>query len=151
MRQFKCFYIAGAAAVMPLLAFQLLPITYAWPVSDSYSAAFKAINALYLGAMLWDALVIFGCAFGLLALLVLFVLCSLGVVRTALDVVVFVFAGILAMRLAPAYFGAPVIWPNAWWDLGPELTFVLVGAGGVISLWLWPNNSFKPSPLRGPA
>jgi hypothetical protein len=151
MHRLRYFYIIAAAALIPFVAIRLLGSTVAWSTPASYFAAFKAADALLLGLMLWDAFVIFGVAYGIPALILLLVLRRTGVFRSVQDAVLFVFVGIAAMRLFPLYLGTPLIWPGAWWHLGPELTFVLVGIAGVVSLRLWPNNSFKPKPLRGSA
>jgi hypothetical protein len=151
MHRLRCFYIIAAAVLMPFVAIQLLGTTVAWSTPASYFATFKAADALLLGLMLWDAFVIFGVAYGIPALVVLLVLRGICVIRSLPDIVLFVFAGIVALRLAPIYLGTPLIWPSEWWHLGPELTYVLVGVAGVVALRLWPNNSFKPTPLRGAA
>ena len=151
MHKLRYFYIIAAAALIPFVAVRLLGSTVAWSTPASYFAAFKAADALLLGLMLWDAFVIFGVAYGIPALIILLAMRSIGVVRAVPDMVLYILAGIAAMRLIPLYLGTPLIWPGAWWHLGPELTFVLVGIAGVISLRLWPNNSFKPKPLRGSA
>ena len=148
MRQLRYFYIVAAAAFIPFVAVQLLASTVAWSTPASYFAAFKAVNALPLGVMLWDAFVIFGGAYGAPALAALLALRGLRVVRSVPDVVLFALVGIIAMRLTPLYIGTPLVWPGAWWHLGPELTFVFVGIIGVVSLRLWPNSSFKPNPPR---
>ena len=151
MRQLRYLWIVAAAALIPLIAIRLLAITVAWSTPSSYFAGFKAADALPLGVMLWDAFVIFGGAYGVPALIALSVLRSMSVIRSVPDVVLFTLFGVAAMRLAPLYFGTDVVWPNALWHLGTELTLVLVGIAGVVSLRLWPNNSFKPTPLRGAA
>lgn len=116
---------------------------------------FKARASLDAGLFLWELTVVFGLGAGLpvfLALLTAFRFSVRPTVRSAL----FFLGGFLLVGyvLVPLVYGAPLslALSRPWWAYALELSLIVATLSALlVARRLWPDNSFKPNPLRGSA
>ena len=152
MRDMKGVIAGAAGAAVALVATAVVPYTLALAAPIGFFEPFRALGSTGAGILAWEVLVVFGLALAVPTVAVLLPLARAGVTARWVHLVAFVCVCIACFRfLLPAALGSSVTLPTEWWQLSPEVALLL--AVLLVSRFrtLWPNNSSKPTPLRGAA
>jgi hypothetical protein len=138
----------GAASIY------ILGYTSAVAIPAAYFSWFRAQGGLELGLLISDFLLIFS-TIGLLSMAVLLTAHRLIVGMTRLSIAAFVAAVFLVPYVILPFaepFPPAAAFLRPWWTYAFELSIILASLLGYLVAWrLWPNQSFKPNPLRGSA
>jgi hypothetical protein len=116
---------------------------------------FKSRDSVELGVLLWDFTVVSGLGIGLLSFFALLAAFRFFAKPMAGPAFFFLIGALLITHVVmPLAYDTPLslAFSRSWWGYGLELSLISsVVFSLLLARWIWPNNSFKPNPLRGSA